>query len=236
MLREVNSGATPIKSFIVSTVPVLVYRVEGFFNTAGTTDFYVQVHDAAAVPSNGALPLKSYEAQANFVFSQHIGEGLPCKTGCVIVLSSTKDTLTIATVGTDTMSVYCDIEEYETLAVKPTYATAGDTTTPVAGTQQIWSDATGPKKLVRLQITEKAGSIVYVMLFVKDTPGATAPIREWKLLANASLDLGFGLNGVPVYSKDADGTFHDGCTIGFSSIPATYDAGGLCSCKGTYIN
>lgn len=234
MIRAVNS-LTPVKSLVVSTTPVLLMRVGGYFNTAGATDFYILVLNAIALPANGTVPVKSYQAQANFEFNAHIIEGVVCTTGCVIALSSTKDTLTIATAGGDTMNVMTDIEEYETKGVKPTNTTAGDLTTAVVS-RVIWSNATGPKKLVRLQVTETDAVAAFVGLYATDALviGTSKPIREWPIAASASLDLQFGLNGVPVYTDDADFTLRKGCLIGMSLTTNLYDGASHGTIKGTY--
>lgn len=228
MLREVNSGGY-VKSLIVLAAPCLVFRVEGYFSTSAATDFYVQIHDAVAVPANGAVPLKSYQAQANFAFAQHIGEGLPCKTGCVVVLSSTSDTLTIATLSTDKADFFVDIEEYQTLAVKPVLTT--NIYTNQAGSIQLWAEAAGPKRIVSLVGTEANGVSTWLQLYACDSPGSPGvviPIRTWLVAASAAFNIQFGLNGIPVYSADGpNGPLRKGCTIGFSTgVANVYDGSG----------
>lgn len=226
MLREVNSNGN-VKSLIVLAFPCVLYRMHGFFNTSGSTDFYLQVFDSTTLPANGTSPLESYQAQANFEFNVHIGEGLTLKKGLVVVLSSTPNTLTIATAGTDTMELFTDIEEYSTLSVQPTLTVVNS-----AGSVNflsVWLENAGPKRLVRVNGNESNGVITYIMLFAKNNGNIALnekPIRQWQVDASNTFDLAFGLNGIPVYSADTEnGPARLGCTIGLSLVSGAYDGG-----------
>src|SRR3954465_15283918 len=57
---------------------------------------WVQIHDAAALPANTAVPLHTFVIAAGDNFSVIIPTtGIPCGTGIVIANSSTAQTLTV---------------------------------------------------------------------------------------------------------------------------------------------
>jgi hypothetical protein len=83
------------KSEVVKASPGTVHRISGF--NAHTSPVWIQLLDAAAVPSNGAVPkLTLYVgATANFDFDLST-IGRFCETGITVCSSSTGPTLTIS--------------------------------------------------------------------------------------------------------------------------------------------
>lgn len=201
MIIPKNSNAF-VKSFIAATTAGVIYRVEGYFETAGATDMYVQIFDSATLPADNAVPLKSYLAQSNFPFSQHIGEGLVFYNGCCIVLSSTEATKTIVTASGDNMDVRCDLEVSSSLATPVSFSTSGDFVSTVSSLSVY---AGSPlNRLRRISVTEQSGVASYVQLYTLiPTTGVTVPWKQFPIAANATLDLEFGQNGINVFSDEA---------------------------------
>lgn len=136
-----------------------------------------------------------------------------------MALSSTAGTYTAAGGGSDK----CDILNVELVdPEQPTgTSSAGDLTTGVTG-RTIWTDATGPKRLIALEVDGTALTATsYIQLFAVDSPSnGDKPIDQFKIAAGGVLTdaaaLRFGAVGRDVYSVDSNGA-HDGCTVKISS-------------------
>jgi hypothetical protein len=76
-------GAVPVK--------IINFKVKNLTGTAG----FVQIHDAIALPNNGAVPLWVLDLPANGFCGDDIP--LDCFTGAVMAISTTASTLTIST-------------------------------------------------------------------------------------------------------------------------------------------
>ena len=87
-----NSGAL-VASLVASANPSRLYSVTGY--NSAVTDQYIQVHDAASLPANGAVPKLTLVAYAGTPFSFDFTTGRICATGIVICNSSTAATKTI---------------------------------------------------------------------------------------------------------------------------------------------
>jgi len=212
MIRTARTAPTA-KSLIVSTVPALFYRANGFYETAGSTDAYIMLFDSATVPANTATPVKSWVAQANFEFNEHISDGIPCLTGIVLVLSSTKDTLTIIT-GGDIGNIQCEYEESRTLAKIPVTSNAQ---TGAGSYLQVWADGGTPGKLVDVTWTNNSGTAAWLMAFAAGTPPANGSVPDWQSptsIANAaSATYQFGKQGRDVFQKGSTQAYHNGCIL-----------------------
>jgi len=62
---------------------------------AGGSDVYVQLHDAATLPGNGAVPLEVFKVAAGTSFAFSPSAPLPLASGLVVAASSSRATLTI---------------------------------------------------------------------------------------------------------------------------------------------
>lgn len=82
-------------SEVVKASPGTVYRISGY--NSHSSPVWIQLFEAAAVPSNDAVPalILYVAATANFDFDLSV-LGRYCKTGIVICASSTGPTLTIS--------------------------------------------------------------------------------------------------------------------------------------------
>jgi hypothetical protein len=100
---------------------------------------------------------------------------------------------------------------------------AGNLTSNVQSLQ-VWADASGPKKLVALEVDGSGLSgPAFIMLFATDSPANGAvPVDQFSIAQGAVLTgtkkLFFGSNpGRDMYSKDTAGTDHKGCTVAIST-------------------
>jgi len=89
-----RSSAAAAASLVVKPVAAVVTHLAGY-SARGSAQF-IQLHDAAALPSNGAVPLAvvTVAASANFQIPLPMA-GMECITGVVVCNSSTYATLTI---------------------------------------------------------------------------------------------------------------------------------------------
>jgi hypothetical protein len=220
MIRTARTAPTAT-NLVVSTVPALFYRANGFYETSGSTDGYIMLFDATSLPANGQTPMKSWVAQANFEFNEHVSDGLPCLKGIVLVLSSTKDTLTIIT-GGDTGDIQCEYEESRTLATIPVTANAA---TGGANYLQVWADAGTPGKLVDVTWTNGEAGSCWLQAFASGTPPINGSVPDWRspvAIANgASATYFFGKEGRDIYQKDSSQVYHNGCILVVSSTANT---------------
>lgn len=227
MIQNKSTGAVEATSLIVLTIPGLFYRVNGFFTSAGLVNTYIQLHDSATLPGNGAVPLKSWIAQPNFEYNEHVGDGIPCYKGIVLALSTTPDTLTLDVTGGDSANIQVEYEKYDTQGVAmATQATVGPL--GAGALQQIWTQASGPKKLLSFSVTEQNAVASFIGLYAKDAPTVNVdkPIYQWPLPASGTVSLDFGPRGIQVFSDKAGGTYYLGCTLGISLTSGVYDAAG----------
>ena len=216
--------------------PLKIFRIDGFCNGSSGTAYYLQLHNAATIPSNTAVPLRSWQIGGangfNFVFTPN---GLntdrlsaTINTGnLVLVLSTTEATLTVGT-GNITMDVEVDVEEYDIRRLGLT--TSGDTTTAVATLQVVADAINNTNKLYEVTAKNNSGATEYLILFAKDSPAdGTKPIQEWTATTGTTLSLKFG-DGLFIKSTDADetddtvATVHTGISLFVSSTPAILTA------------
>lgn len=83
-------------SLVVSNVPVLVYGLSGY--NSKTSAQFIQMHDAASLPADTAVPKVVISVPASSSFAIDFGpEARYFATGCVVCNSSTGPTKTIGT-------------------------------------------------------------------------------------------------------------------------------------------
>jgi hypothetical protein len=214
MIKTATTGATDDFSLVVRNVPGLFYRVNGI--NKSNVDGYVQLHDSSSLPANGAVPLKTWVAQANFEFNENILDGIPCVNGIVLALSSTATTLTLAT-GTKSQ-LQCEYEEYETLAVKPALTTG----TATGNTTGIWAQGTSPaQRLVSVTWTNGEAGNAYLMLFGYYNPAVGAkPLWVSPVVASGNTGRhSFGYPGRLVMQSMSGVNYTDG----FLAVSSTAD-------------
>ena len=236
-----------------------IQNFSGYCNGAGaTTPYWIMFFAQATVPVNGTRPIFQeqvlgvngfkFDFLPNGISSRNMmntGQLVmsPNFGGLVAVLSTTGDTLTIAT-GGNTMELDVWVDDFTPILPAGT-TVVGDLTSPVTSLQ-VWTEAAGltaRKKLYTLEVdgTNLTTATHYIMIFAKDTnvagdaPMATLifPIAllQLRTLQNG---LDFGDTGLEVYQYDGT-TKRLGCTIMISSTKATYTAATGTACiRATY--
>jgi len=85
-------------SLVALAAPGAVGEVSVSLDTsAGASDRTVMIFDAASLPANGTVPKWRFPVAGAKAASYSFPHGLDCNTGIVVALSSTEDTLTVAT-------------------------------------------------------------------------------------------------------------------------------------------
>jgi hypothetical protein len=91
--RTVGNGAL-VLSRVVATRPLVLGGITGYNNKG--SDLFIQIHEAAALPANATVPMYSFRAFANSVFSFALPVGVDLSS-CTVVASTTVDSLTVDT-------------------------------------------------------------------------------------------------------------------------------------------
>jgi len=89
-----NSGALA-KSLVVSAVPGRLFSVSVWNNAVA--DRYIQLHDAASLPADSAVPKLVFKCPADSEKARDYVDGRIFATGIVVAVSTTAATLTITT-------------------------------------------------------------------------------------------------------------------------------------------
>lgn len=204
-------------SYVAKTFAMTLTKVSGNFK--GTTaDRWLHIFDAKALPADTAVPVRSYPLFQNAPFSWTTDdEELALVNGCVVAVSTTEETLTISTDECDWyIDGYSHIDDTG-------WTTVGDYTTGDAELQ-VWADSAGPKKLVRLEVTNLASTDeLYLMIFAKDSPAAAnVPFLTKTIPADGSVDFFFG-DGISPLQLPTVNSINDGCTVGISNNDSVYD-------------
>jgi hypothetical protein len=219
---KLNVEGLGVASKVVHTAACNLTKIHG--NFLGTTaDRWLQLHDAKALPANGAVPLRVWPVyQASAGGSTPFGEGfigddVTLANGAVFAVSTTRATLTASA---DTMDIFVNGDSsWDNTDV----SVAGDYTT-LRETLQVWQDVNGPLRLVRLEVTDNALlDAAYVQIHAGDTPATNKIVASFPLEVLGALDLFFGTNGLSP-RRVVNGTVFDGCTVALSSTPGTYTA------------
>lgn len=93
-LPENATTTVYVKSLVVSATPAILCGLTGYNSNAATQ--YIQIHDAASLPSNGAYPVISFPAVATDKFALDYNlNPRQFTTGIVVCISSTQNTLTL---------------------------------------------------------------------------------------------------------------------------------------------
>lgn len=216
----------PLPYFAVASQQVTTHRaallkLEATLNSGASASLFLQVHDSNTAPSAGAVPVKSWPAAECGFKEFELGE-LRVNAGLFIGLSTTAATYTAAVGGSDKLDIL-NVELVDAEVPSGT-SNAGDLTTN-RQSLQVWAEAAGPKRLLRVEVDNTGGAAHYLMLFAKDAPAnGDKPIDQFTIPANANLTgasaFGFGVNGRDVYSVDSNGE-HKGCTLVLSDTAGT---------------
>jgi hypothetical protein len=208
---------------VTSVEPCTLNSVRG--NWTPAADYWVQVFDAKALPDNGAVPKQSFMVYGKAPFEQSFSEPLQMARGCVVAFSSTEATLTIAAGGGNTGDIVADGEGFATTGVGTEVGGigAGDEAVEVL---EVWTDANGPRKLMRLEIVSTSAADAYAMIFAKDSPeDGDKPLQAILVKAGQTKVCDFSSEGWSPKTTSAAGVVADGCTVAMSSPVAGLDAG-----------
>ena len=198
-LVSTNQGTSPgaATSLVIAAagVDVTVLSYSGYCYAGNTsTQYWIMFFPQSSIPANGAQPIyKEQIVGANGFKFDYLPKGInasnfmslntavpiPNQGGLIAVLSSTAETLTIATGGGNNMDLDVFIEDYETLQAG--ISVAGDTSTAVKSLQ-VWSEAAGvgtnnlqgAQQLLKVVATNKSGATQYLQLFAQDAPVTNA--------------------------------------------------------------
>ena len=197
------------------TFPCVLINLDGISADAG----YLQVFDLAVAPtSTSTVPLMSMRVTAGGPLPSFFPalSGISLSKGLYIAMSSTDQVYTAVATAFD---VFGAIDEYE---VPPIGVTAVGNFVSAVTHLQVWADSAGPKKLVKVIVTNLSALTAtrYLQLFAKDSPTDTSelPIAQWTIEQDTSYVFNFGSNGSNVVSQDNESTTtYDGCTLWMSS-------------------
>jgi len=177
---------------------------------------WLHIFSGIAIPANGTAPILTphhIAASTNNIVIDLTAHGLPINpNGLVIVASTDRDTLTKDT--SATWDITALVEDWDTAtSLNPGDSTAGDLTNGV-GSLTVWNDASGPKRLKRLQIINGESAVRYACVYAENTPDSGSKMASWMKLTSAQkADFFFGRGGLSPLQEDADGTLHDACVV-----------------------
>lgn len=177
--------------------PVNLTNLDGYAAGAG----WLQIHDKASAPSNGDVPLKSFNvAAAGPLMSlfQTLG-AVVLQNGLAIAFSSTEATYTASATSFD---AFGEVEDYQ---VSPAGTVVDDAN--VAETT-VWTNS-NTKRLARFTVTNNQATARHVMLFAHSPSDGDAPLEEWELPSNGEITEDFGVAGREVIRRNGLGTAAD---------------------------
>lgn len=236
---QVGSGAAALSLVINgdsnSNCPDII-RISGYMNGTASTQYWIQYHRAvsAAAVSNGAVPLRSEQVLGGngFTFDYYNLEpldvsaltALPGNGALVLIVSTTKETLTKAT-GANTAEISVEVSGHER---EPGLT---ETTSATVTEQATWTTANGPKRLFELDVTSLGALTQYTTIngvnynFVQiyaDDAGLQRIVSEHKFEGSETIKLRFG-GGLSPAVMGSNGTLYKGCFVAISSTRGSYD-------------
>lgn len=175
---------------------------------------FLQIHDLAVAPGNGAVPLKSFDVNSPDTggtlyplpsIFQSLGP-IVLRNGLCLAFSSTEATYTADSTAVD---YFGEIEEF---GLQPDttdgfgnlmsgVSVAGDLTTG----RDALSIAAAGHTLVHLDYVNNDGATRYLQLFTAIASDGLIPVEQWTAASGATLSLNFGLYGRTFYSESTAG-------------------------------
>jgi hypothetical protein len=90
-----SSGTSGAGTSVLVAQTAQLYGIYAF-NSAASTDYYLQVFDSATVPADGATPLMVFSLPHNQSLSQQFNDSYTFKNGIYVCASTTAKTKTLA--------------------------------------------------------------------------------------------------------------------------------------------
>lgn len=216
-------------------------------NYAGSGGEFLQIFDKASVAVADDVPVYCIAlTSAGFYSLFQTVAPISLNTGFSVGISTSRFKYAAAS---STYDISGDIEEFEDPFTGVTIV--GDLTTPTDN-RTVWTDANGPKRLLRVDFMmdglSGGGATRYLMLFAEDSPtDGQRPIMQWGPYTDDNTTVNridFGTDGFSPFSlaQIAFGsafTPHDGCYLVLSDTTKvlTYSGGGStdnCKIKAYY--
>lgn len=244
---NLNPTLMKLEGYFISDVPVWLQLWDLNVDPAGGTS---TAYSTAAGKCRRVLFLGS--TQPNGFLWQYMEDPLiflNLTNGLRACLSTTPLTYTAPNGTTEKLDeLYAELEDWELEQVG--MSVAGDTTSSVA-TLQAWASASGPQRLMRLDVYNNGNAAaMFVQLFAKDTPSVNdVPIVQipGSIPNNTWKTFWFGRDGVPVASQGSNGILnagvpiigdngvqYNGCTIASSLTTNLYDGAAVMLCRAYY--
>ena len=220
-MSEIEYEALDVLSAVVRTNSCKLRSFHGVYDHA-SNNYFLQLFDAKAVPTNGAVPKRRWPLYAAAPFGPFSDDlDISLSVGMVFAVSSTEDTLTIAAAGNE-IDLFVDGEAY---VDETGWTTVGDYTTGAAGLQ-VWAEADGPKKLTRLEFTylSGGGGSVWAFIYATDAGTANTYVQVIPLTPGVSNDFSFGDDGFVPFHQTAAGVKQVGCFIALSLSGESFSA------------
>lgn len=200
----------------VATDAITISKIHGF--KVAANDRFLQLHNTKTTPAAAAVPLRVWQIFGSAPFGEgFIEDDITCSEGATFVVSTTANTYTASA---ETVDIF--VSGDGALNDSGT-SVAGDYTTPDE-VLQVWADASGPKKLVRLEVSDAVASTggVFVQIHAGDTPATDKIVASFPLADAGTLDKFFGDGLSPL--REVSQVIYDGCTIAISQTQETYTA------------
>lgn len=202
----------------VATDAITISKIHGF--KTGLNDRFLQLHNTKGTPTTATI-LRVWPIYASAPFGEGFIEGdITCSEGATFAVSDTANTYTARA---ETVDIFVSGDG----ALDDTGTTiVGDYTTNKE-VLQVWADASGPKKLVRLEVSDETlgNGPFFVQIHAGDVPDTDKIVASFPVEANGTLDKFFGAGFTP--SRMVSQAVFDGCTIALSSTQNTYTALGF---------
>lgn len=193
--------------------PGKVTHIYGFNNQI--VDLFIQLFQSPTVAASDVPAIKALWAPSKAAFDWPFPDGLQFSELLVAPSSSEANYTAVgAGAGLD-MTVVIETD----FLVDATITVAGDLTTGVAS-RQIWAEASGPKRLLRLDVKNNVGATAYAHISSLDAPSTTDNRPEpLKVLNATTKNFWFGKAGL------VPGLLNNGCTIKMAdgaTVPYTF--------------
>lgn len=187
--------------------------VQVFGNNNHTVDNYIQFHEKPlAGLANGDVPAAaSIFAPASAPFDWKPNGTLTFSELTIAISSTNVNYTALTNTGVDaTVVVETDFPVGDDTTV------IGDLTTSVDHLQ-VWTQATGPKRLLRVDIKNNAGATMYGFVYANDAVGENEAATNYssgplKVLAGETKSFFFGRDGLSPQAL-VGGVLHQGCTV-----------------------